>query len=364
MPFESLGDFRLVERLHLGPRAEVWAAEGPDGQRVAMKIVIDAIARRAGFVTIFEKETSPLLLMHHPNVLPCRARGAIGSRFFVVQPLVTHTLRAVLRRGPLAAHAAVRMGIDVCSALEYAHCRAIAHRNVVAENVFVEADGKGPSRVGDFGWSLLSGPPPAEATSDVRSDLHQLASLVYEAIAGRSPAATPSSLVGRIDGVDARFDSFFAAALATDPSRRFRRASEMSLALSLLLPRPKTDPPAAELVTVDFGGANALLRLRAGVTATVLHGAHQEIERAMRRGAQRCAVAYDLGELTLMEDAVKDMILSFVTRNRPSIARIAFASPRAMVRASALVVAQRAGIPSKIFAGIAPMHGWLEGGGS
>jgi hypothetical protein len=131
-----------------------------------------------------------------------------------------------------------------------------------------------------------------------------------------------------------------------------------------LLPKPRTAPPAPELASVDVGGGSALVRLRAGVSLADLQSVHQDVERSIKKAAQSSTLAYDLVELTLMDDSIKDAILAFVMKNRASIAKVAFASPRAMVRAGALVVAQRASVPAKIFAGVAPMLGWLQGGAS
>src|SRR5215472_14681268 len=95
----TLADYQRLERLPTGPRSEVWLAKAPDGERVALKIVLPDVARRHGFETIFEKETSALLVMSHAHVLRARDRGGAGSNYFVAQEWGGSSLRALLRTG-------------------------------------------------------------------------------------------------------------------------------------------------------------------------------------------------------------------------------------------------------------------------
>jgi serine/threonine protein kinase len=356
----TLADYQRLERLPTGPRSEVWLAKAPDGERVALKIVLPGVTRRRGFETIFEKETSALLVMSHAHVLRSRDRGGAGSNYFVAQEWGGSSLRALLRAGPLAPNVAVRATIEVCTALDYAHRRAVVHRHLVAENVFVEA-GK-PARVGDFGWSLLAGPPPADARTTVRSDLHDLAALLYAALSGRAPGSRPTSLARPNDALSARFDEFFARALSADPAARFGRASEMSLALSLLLPsknEERDERSSSNAVSLDTRASCATLRIVNGAAASEVEAALRKFEPRLSTG-RKWQLAYDLMELSLMEDAIKDALLRFHARCALLLARVAFASPRAMVRASALVIAQRQPAPWKVFAALDPMISWLE----
>jgi serine/threonine protein kinase len=366
----ELGGHQLIERLGVGPRSEVWIAEAPSGRGVALKLVMPDVARRSRFATIFEKETSSQLAMSHPNILPCLQRGVSGSQFFVTQERARCSLRTLLRRGPVPPLVAVAIAKDICSALDYAHRRATLHRHVVAENVFVDpspqSDGGSatPSRVGDFGWSLLNGPPPAEAPGDPRMDLYELGGLMYEAISGRPPVEPVAPLAGRIAGVTAKFDEFFARARAADPSARYGRASEMSLALSLLSPamtEPSPSTDAREPVSFVARNGIATMKLKAGTTETAMQGALRKLEAGLRTpAAKKWAIAYDLMDLPLMEDAIKASIVRFHGANERAIARLAFCSPRSLVRASALLIAQTAKVPWKAFAAPEPMHAWLE----
>jgi serine/threonine protein kinase len=356
----ALADYQRIERLPTGPRSEVWLAKAPDGERVALKIVLPEVARRMGFVTTFEKETAPLFSMSHASVLRCRDRGGAGRDYFLAQEWGAGSLRGMVRTGPLAPAIAVTMAMEVCGALDYAHRRSVLHRHLVPENVFVEP-GK-PARVGDFGWSLLDGLPPAESKTSVRGDLFDLAGILYFALSGRPPGPRPAPLTLGGEGQSARFADFFARALSADPAARFGRASEMSLALSLLAP-PKTAGPesrnASNQVSIDTRAPRANLRIAAGATPQDVETAIKKLEPKLSSG-RSWLLAYDLMELTFMEDPIKDTLCRFHARNASSIARVAFASPRAMVRASALVIAQRQDAPWKVFSAIDPMILWLD----
>jgi hypothetical protein len=190
---------------------------------------------------------------------------------------------------------------------------------------------------------------------------------MYEAIAGKPPGEPVAPLTGRIPGVTAKFDEFFARARAADSSARYGRASEMSLALSLLSPAAAEGAPsdpsadAGESVSIVARNGIVTMKVKAGATETAMQSALRKLEAGLRTPApKRWAIAYDLMELPLMEDAIKASIVRFHGANERVIARLAFCSPRSLVRASALLIAQSAKVPWKAFAALEPMQAWLE----
>lgn len=77
-----------------------------------------------------------------------RDRGwSIWIRMELLESLGSH----VKRYGPLSVEETVKMGIDLCSALQCCHERGILHRDVKPDNVFL--DGYGNYKLGDFGIS-------------------------------------------------------------------------------------------------------------------------------------------------------------------------------------------------------------------
>ena len=71
-----------------------------------------------------------------------------GYDIFIRMELLTN-LSSMMQQGKTDAENAVRMGIDICQALEIMEKRELIHRDIKPQNIFVNADGE--FKLGDFG---------------------------------------------------------------------------------------------------------------------------------------------------------------------------------------------------------------------
>jgi serine/threonine protein kinase len=353
-----MGRFEIGDVLGRGPRGEVFRSRGTSGEPVAVKVVARHVASRGGFMAAFERETASLMALAQRNVVRTLDRGVDGSDFYVVQELFDGgSIRTLLRKAPIDHARVVAIGAGICDALDYCHRRALVHRHVVAENVFVDASDV--ARVGDFGWSLVNGQAPADAEGSAQGDLFDAAALLYELLAGKPPAS-PASCAG----FDSKTTDFFNRALAKDPRARFTRASEMSLALALMqkgAPRATADEKRAS-VTIASKEGTATLKLEAGATAGDVEPALQSIAKTF--AGRRFRIAYDLSNLPLMDHALKEALIRWHDKNRSALSHVAFCSPRSTIRASTLLIGRATtALPSRVFAAPEPMHAWIDRGG-
>jgi serine/threonine-protein kinase len=221
---ELAGDYLIEEELGRGASATVYLAQDlRHGRRVALKVLHPALGAALG-VERFQREIRTQARLQHPHILPLFDSGTAGGRLFYIMPYVEGgSLRDRLRRfGPLAVGAAVHLGIEVASALAYAHAAGVIHRDLKPENIMLSPTGEailadfgiayaleGSEEVGpdsDPGGRLTEtgvtvGTPtymsPEQAAGDETltgaSDQYALAAVLYEVLSGQPPFTGPNA---------------------------------------------------------------------------------------------------------------------------------------------------------------------------
>jgi serine/threonine protein kinase len=348
-PAPIIQGFELEERVGRGPRSDVWRAKTRSGAVVALKILHAHLTRGAGFATVFEKETAPLLSMSHPNILGAIDRGCSNGHFFVVMEWMSAgSLRSAIAKGPLPLDRTIRIARGVCDALEYAHRRACPHRNLVAENVFVDASER--VRVGDLGLSLLTAPRHPIAPGDARSDLKAVGELIRELVSGGPGRTGKPSLPPRVEELLER---------ASSPG--FDRAGELSLALRLATPRTDEGEPVRTAGPADAAVVSTSHRV-VSVTlaeATRVDTLRSSLDGALRQPGRWC-VGYDI-RAPRLDEPVALCLREVHEKHRDALVCVAFCSKHALARARALVLGGPLDrTPSKIFATPQAMQRWIE----
>ena len=210
------GRYRLLRRVRDAAAGEVWVA---DDQRFAHRRVDIEIFRAdlSSVPTEVERRRQVIQALRwpwfsHQNALRIILLGEDGStRFAILEHIEGETLANLLRRqGRLDPQEAARIAAEVADAIQKAHEAGVVHGDLGTENVMLTADGS--PRVLDLGltpvaWQSwiapwpsgdaeVEGAPPRqvpgpsrEPSIDVRQpDLYALGSLLYEMLAGRTPA--------------------------------------------------------------------------------------------------------------------------------------------------------------------------------
>ncbi len=156
-PGRAIGPFRLLSKLGRGGMGEVWVAErtGADfEQRVAVKLLHGAGDGEAA-VARFRRERQILARLSHPRIARLLDGGvtADGQPWLAMElvdglPLVKHCVAA-----ELGVDARLRLFIDVCDAVQFAHQNLVVHRDLKPSNILM--DKAGAPKLLDFGIAKL-----------------------------------------------------------------------------------------------------------------------------------------------------------------------------------------------------------------
>ena len=175
-PGAMFGSFRLVSVLGKGGMGEVWIAEraGADfEQRVAVKLLHggggdgDAAAAAARF----RRERQILAKLSHPRIARLLDGGvtAAGQPWLAMElvdglPLLDHCVEK-----QLDVDARLRLFMEICDAVQFAHRNVVVHRDLKPSNILVGANGE--PKLLDFGIAkLLEGQDEEEVTALTRAD--------------------------------------------------------------------------------------------------------------------------------------------------------------------------------------------------
>ena len=243
------GRYRLLEPAGSGGSAEVWRAlDTKTGEEVAVKrlhpiVVADETGRAR-----LKREFQALRSLDEPHIVHVRALKIAGNEAAIILDYVPgRSLADRLAAGPPFEPAeAVAVARDIAAALTAAHAAGIVHRDVTPGNILLDpTDG---ARLTDFGIALGGGAESVTATGQLMgtmrflapeqlrgspatpaSDLHSLAAVTYEMLAGRPAyaATTPVALAeaqdlgaAPIETISPALDAAVRQAMAPEPADR------------------------------------------------------------------------------------------------------------------------------------------------
>jgi putative nucleotidyltransferase with HDIG domain len=274
-----VGGYRVVTGLGGGPSGSVYYAEHPViGRRAAIKVLSPELSAAADRLDRFVTHLKVVGSIRHPNIVDVldigqmpnpavdtASGGQVGGdlTFFVMEMLEGETLGERLERaGPLDEATAVRVLVQIASAVGAAHDRNLVHAALKAENVFITNSVDYPDfvKVLDFGAYLLHAPGTSPASAYLAPevaaggepqpewDVYAIGVLAYEMLVGSPPWSRaheertvaearmpPLPPHERRAGLTKALSAVVLRALAADPDQRwpslrdFRRAIERAV---------------------------------------------------------------------------------------------------------------------------------------
>ncbi|HET6424191.1 MAG TPA: protein kinase [Planctomycetaceae bacterium] len=210
--------FELLDKLGEGGMGVVYRGRYVGNNRiVAVKLLPDEVAANENLVARFDRELEILKQLKHPHIVNCFG-GVCESkqRFYAMELLEGGTLADLLhKRGRVTWDHVIEYGLQMCSALDYAHARGVIHRDIKPGNFLLTKSGQ--IKLSDFGLATMvaatritragktagtfqymapeqiQGRPPISN----KTDLYALGCVLFELLSGRTPfeAETPAAVL-------------------------------------------------------------------------------------------------------------------------------------------------------------------------
>lgn len=215
-----LGHYQVDALIARGGMAAVYAAHRADQtfeQRVAVKIMDLRLADPA-LVEQFKAERQILASLEHPAITRLLDGGitAIGEPYLVMEYVDGVPLDRYCDERRLDLISRVRLFMQVCEGVTFAHRSLVLHRDLKPSNILVTADGR--VKIVDFGTATLLQPnrlatvsrapfTPAYASPEqltgqavgTASDQHSLGLVLYELVTGARAFGHDTSLIASVE---------------------------------------------------------------------------------------------------------------------------------------------------------------------
>jgi len=292
-----LGEYHLLKKIAQGGMGTIFLAKrlgvGGFEKTFVIKCMLDSLADDQEVQAMFIDEARLAARLAHPNIAQIYDFGVIeGTYYIAMEHIPGEDLRAIItrlreRNAKIPVPIALRIMLDLCAGLEYAHSyteagkpMGIIHRDISPANIMVSYHGtvklldfgiaKATSRIsatrsgglkGKLGF--LSPEQISDNPIDARADVFCLGVTFYLLVANRHPwrrdteVATMHAIVhdelpdprAFRDNIPDDVVAIMTRALERDREQRFRSAAEMGAALQLALTKIAPGVGAADVAS-------------------------------------------------------------------------------------------------------------------
>ncbi len=223
---QTLAHFKIIKRLGAGGMGEVYLAEDLKlGRKIALKILLADFFEDDERKERFYREAKTAAGISHPNVMGIHDIGRAGDPksgqdldYIVMEYIEGKSLTDYVRNNKPDIRNIIRLAEHIAAGLNAAHKVNVVHRDIKADNIIIDKDGK--SKILDFGLakpvvvfqpdkknveadtisqeltragkiigtvSYMSPEQVRGETIDTRSDIFSFGILLYRMVTGKLP---------------------------------------------------------------------------------------------------------------------------------------------------------------------------------
>jgi len=244
---KELSHYKVLSTLGRGGMGEVYLAQDSRlNRKVALKILPAEMALVPERLERFRREARAVAALNHPNIVTIYSvEEADGVHFLTMELVDGDPLVSRIKEGGLSLEEFLEIALPLAEALEAAHAKGIAHRDLKPHNVMVARDGR--VKVLDFGLAKITAPSGRTAPHQETATqaLPPDALTTEGVVVGTVPYMSPEQVAGQ--AVDHRTDIFSMGVIFYEMAsgrRPFAGSSSAELVSSILRDTP---PSVTEL---------------------------------------------------------------------------------------------------------------------
>jgi serine/threonine protein kinase len=207
-PGTRVGPYEIEHLLGEGGMGRVYCARGPDGEKVALKLVKENLGSDDSFRRRFDREARVAARLEHRHLVPVLDAGEHGGAPYMAQQFITggSLEDRIERAGSLGLEESVRLSLQIAAGLDVLHGQGLVHRDLKPANILL--DEEGDAHITDFGLakdhaaSVLTKPGQTVGSMDymapeqirgqevaATTDVYALGCVVCECLSGQAPFA-------------------------------------------------------------------------------------------------------------------------------------------------------------------------------
>ncbi len=265
------GRYSVLENVDSGGMAYIFKAFcKKTHSTVAVKVLKEEFSQDEEYVKRFKKEAEAAFSIEHPGIVHVTDVGCDNGTYYMVMEYVEgRTLKSIIdESGSLGETEAIEYAMQICDALEAAHCEGIIHRDIKPQNILVRDDGC--IKLTDFGiaTSVTTAPhkdaqvmgsvfyiSPEQARGDkvdLRTDIYSLGIVLYEMLTGCLPHTGDKTVAVALKHINEKLtppaqikpsissavNNIVVKAMSKSPKDRYRSANALKSDLERALEEP------------------------------------------------------------------------------------------------------------------------------